>query len=101
MEKGIMQQVNQDENLSHFDVVLPENVEDDDGIDEILIEDVRNNGILWNTSLRDYKDIAKKSQAWGEITSRLNRNSKFCWLIMLIVSLGLYYRLLRLLLYLK
>ena len=56
MKEGIMQQVNQDKNLSHFHVVH-------DSIDELLIEGVRNNGILWNTSLRDYEDIAKKLQA--------------------------------------
>ena len=79
MEEEIMQQVNQDKNLSHLHVVLPENVEDDDSMDELLIEEVRNHGILWNTSLRDYKRWTVNTIKYMFVDEDRPGSDKDCW----------------------
>lgn len=53
---------------------LPSFDDDDEIDDELLVEEVKQMRILWDTSCRGYKDLNKKNQAWKEISLRLHKN---------------------------
>ena len=68
---------NNGETNETLDAQATETVFSEEILDELLVEDVRNYRILWDTSARGYKDTVKKNQAWTEISSRLSQNSKY------------------------
>ena len=44
---------------------------------EIFIEEVRSRPIIWNSSLRVYKDSRQKEVAWEQIGKIFQKNGKF------------------------
>lgn len=73
-ERNKISELVENENIS----VLETNTLDlEEGLDEYLVEEVRNYRILWDTSTRGYKDTPKKNLAWAEISRRLNQNSTY------------------------
>ena len=42
-----------------------------------LIECIQNYPILWNITLRGYKDIHRKEQAWREMSAKLNYDGEY------------------------
>lgn len=45
---------------------------------DALIEEVRKHPLLWDTSLKENKDINAKEKAWIEIGQNFGKQGKYC-----------------------
>ena len=49
----------------------------EDSLDEMLIEEVKQYSVLWDPKTRGYKDNNKKNAAWKEVAKKLASDGKF------------------------
>ena len=79
-QESICEQVNENLNVGEASIV------DSGGmLDELLVEEVRNHRILWDTSARGYKDTIKKNLVWVDISSRLSQNSMYIFISFVLI----------------
>ena len=67
---ALLQQIREQQEVSVFT----------DDIDELLVQEVQQKRVLWDTSCRGYKDNNKKNMAWKEISNKLHKEGSYLYL---------------------